>query len=236
VYLLPLTYFNRKLRDIIKVGMMEHEMVCFNSWRHGLDLDQQVDREILLVRVIRVFVETADHLLKSVKLIDEDCRTTKDILDRYHAPYDLHRKRLNEETTIARTELNVQPVFRLALPTGIPGWYKHSKVKTINDFDVKNLLVSILDTARLVDYPIKKTLTNVVDEEAQSPFVISMIERLAKDLTWYRDTLKIAYRRNGTHLTKFIWKIEGTLDHLNEKAEKAKAKAELKMVQENRSI
>ena len=75
-----------------------------------------------------------------------------------------------------------------------------------------------------------------MEEEGQKPLTVKIIERLAQDLTWHKDNLMITYNRNANHLTKLRSKIEGILNHLNENTEKANVKADLKKVQDKRSI
>ena len=87
--------------------MTVKERAFFDSWKSGLDLSNPNDVDLLLVRVIRVFVETADCLLRDLELHHVATSSNEEIMLRYHSPYNIHKRRIPDSESLAKTEINV---------------------------------------------------------------------------------------------------------------------------------
>ena len=59
-YIVPPMLFSKKLQKLIDNQMDGEELAVFDSWRINLPQRQNVANQILLVRLIRVFVETTE--------------------------------------------------------------------------------------------------------------------------------------------------------------------------------
>ena len=115
--------FNRPLHELL-LHMTESEKAHFTNWQAGLSPGHPEYSEIMMVRLVRVFVEEAQDLLAKLGFIVAKVTRPEQVLEFYHQPYLQNRKRMDKDSALPDLRQSQQPLLRFYVPYGFPNWCK----------------------------------------------------------------------------------------------------------------